>query len=375
MDAKLPTIAVDAMGGDNAPDEIVAGTMLANADGLGQMILVGDREKIAPLLAGPGSDGIGIVHASGVVAMADDVCFLTLDEIRAGDFADVYLDAQHRVKRIVDAYGSRNGTVVAIAGGEFVMRDGHVITPARGTSVSLNGTAAQVSDLHVGDFVTVRYNVDSSEIRDITAVRPSSGTQTSAGSAAIAGMSFDGSAALRPGETFSVTLRGTPGGVASFDIGTYVLGVPLHEVQAGVYRGSYTVAPHLNIAEAPLFGHLDVHGMRAPQAQSERLVSIASEPPGFSGDFAPDAGATINNNRPSVYATFVATTVPVNPSSESIALNGHDVTSESTRTPRFIQYTAATPWPNGPVNVVVRVADAAGNVATKTWTFFIRARE
>jgi len=64
-----PRIAVDAMGGDNAPDEIVAGTILAHADGLGRMLLVGDRERIAPLLTGPGAEGIEIVHAPGVVAM------------------------------------------------------------------------------------------------------------------------------------------------------------------------------------------------------------------------------------------------------------------------------------------------------------------
>jgi len=57
------------MGGDDAPGEIVAGTMLANADGLGAMILVGDRAKIEPLLVGPGSAGIEIVQASGVIAM------------------------------------------------------------------------------------------------------------------------------------------------------------------------------------------------------------------------------------------------------------------------------------------------------------------
>jgi len=66
-----PRIAVDAMGGDHAPAQIVAGTILANAAGMGQMSLVGDREQIAPLLRGPGSEGITIVHAPGVIAMDD----------------------------------------------------------------------------------------------------------------------------------------------------------------------------------------------------------------------------------------------------------------------------------------------------------------
>ncbi|MFN2459560.1 MAG: phosphate acyltransferase PlsX [Candidatus Velthaea sp.] len=67
--ATKPVIAVDAMGGDHAPAEIVAGTILANADGLGRMLLVGDRAALAPLLVGAGADGIEIVHAPRTVAM------------------------------------------------------------------------------------------------------------------------------------------------------------------------------------------------------------------------------------------------------------------------------------------------------------------
>ena len=68
MKAK-PRIAIDAMGGDDAPLEIVEGTMLAHRDGLGKMILVGDRERIAPFLAKGGCAEIEIVHAPGEVAM------------------------------------------------------------------------------------------------------------------------------------------------------------------------------------------------------------------------------------------------------------------------------------------------------------------
>jgi glycerol-3-phosphate acyltransferase PlsX len=64
-----PRIAVDAMGGDHAPAEIVAGTILANRDGLGRMALVGDRARIEPLLVGPGASGIELVHAGAMVAM------------------------------------------------------------------------------------------------------------------------------------------------------------------------------------------------------------------------------------------------------------------------------------------------------------------
>jgi glycerol-3-phosphate acyltransferase PlsX len=69
MTGSTPRIAVDAMGGDHAPEEIVAGVVLAAKDGLGHMLLVGDEARLRPLLAGQKCDGIEIVHAPDAVAM------------------------------------------------------------------------------------------------------------------------------------------------------------------------------------------------------------------------------------------------------------------------------------------------------------------
>jgi len=63
---KLPVIAVDAMGGDDAPNATVAGAIAAHRDRLGTIVLVGDRTRIEPLLRG---EKIEIVHSAGVVAM------------------------------------------------------------------------------------------------------------------------------------------------------------------------------------------------------------------------------------------------------------------------------------------------------------------
>jgi glycerol-3-phosphate acyltransferase PlsX len=58
------------MGGDHAPEEIVAGAVLAHKEGLGTMILVGDRARIELLLAAQGVSGaIEVVHAPESVAM------------------------------------------------------------------------------------------------------------------------------------------------------------------------------------------------------------------------------------------------------------------------------------------------------------------
>ena len=42
------------------------------------------------------------------------------------------------------------------------------------------------------------------------------------------------------------------------------------------------------------------------------------------------------------------------------------------RTERFIDYTPSLDYPNGEMRVMVIVADEAGNVATKSWTFYIK---
>ncbi|MBC5804938.1 MAG: phosphate acyltransferase PlsX [Candidatus Eremiobacter antarcticus] len=63
-------IAVDGMGGDYAPEQIVAGSCDA-ARILGcRVVIVGDRERIERLLPGTGvPPNVAVVHADGVVAM------------------------------------------------------------------------------------------------------------------------------------------------------------------------------------------------------------------------------------------------------------------------------------------------------------------
>lgn len=63
-------IAVDAMGGDHAPHEIVAGAMLAAKEfENAEITLVGDEAAIRPLLKGAGAQRIAILHAAEAVPM------------------------------------------------------------------------------------------------------------------------------------------------------------------------------------------------------------------------------------------------------------------------------------------------------------------
>lgn len=58
------------MGGDNAPDELVAGAIAATDQGV-EVVLVGDEAIIGPLLEDRGST-LPVVHAPDTIAMGDD---------------------------------------------------------------------------------------------------------------------------------------------------------------------------------------------------------------------------------------------------------------------------------------------------------------
>ncbi|MGZ3496179.1 MAG: phosphate acyltransferase PlsX [Vulcanimicrobiaceae bacterium] len=62
-------IAIDAMGGDHAPAEIVAGALLAAELDYADLTLVGDEKQIRPLLTGAAASKIAIVHADDAVPM------------------------------------------------------------------------------------------------------------------------------------------------------------------------------------------------------------------------------------------------------------------------------------------------------------------
>ena len=138
----------------------------------------------------------------------------------------------------------------------------------------------------------------------------------------------------------------------------------------GVYVGDYTIPRGANFDDVALIGRLAI-GNATAQAPAPQTVSASSIGPGIA-DFAPDAGSTINTTRPAVYASFAADAVPVNPSSALLWIDGRDVTSECLRTAEFIQYLPSYSYPDGPVRVTVRVADQAGNITTRSWTFTIR---
>lgn len=65
-------IIVDAMGGDNAPQDIVKGAVRAKKELGVDIVLVGQQEKVAECLKNEGCEDIEIVDAREVITMEDD---------------------------------------------------------------------------------------------------------------------------------------------------------------------------------------------------------------------------------------------------------------------------------------------------------------
>jgi len=306
-----------------------------------------------------------------------------LADVRVGDAVHAILQRDGRVLSVFDFYKSTSGSIVAVSPSAIVLDSGRVVTPSGNTEIELNSNDARLSDLRPGDFVTVRSNPESGELRQIVASRTvaaqaSSSTATPApGSpppATIAGVSTSLTRPLRAGESFEVTMHATPGGHASFDIGDYLTDQPMRETSPGFYVARFTIPDRFNLTQVPVYGSLSIGTSTAPRVQAPQTLSAATTPPAI-GEVEPSAGQTVNNVRPSIFATYSAPTdIPINQSSITLEVNGHDVTASSLRTATFVDYSPGVDLPSGPITVTVRVSDSAGNSATKTWTFTIQTR-
>ncbi len=294
-----------------------------------------------------------------------------LTDIRPGDYAEIEVLKNGDVASVVDEYGSRYGEIVVTDPDELLLEDGHVIVPDRDTEISLNGKAAEFSDLLPGDYATIRYNVETGEVREIVAERTEAQTSAQSGTTSISDVETDATHPLRAGDTLTVTMHGTPGGAATFDIGSYVQSIAMAEHPPGTYVGTYQIEHSANFIDTPILAHLQMPDGSNVVARAVQGLSASGRAPGIAS-VGPADGARVDLDAPAVYATFVAEAVPVNPSSIYLNVGGHDVTPECLRTAQFVQYLPQRSYPRGAVHVTVRVADEAGNTASKTWTFYIR---
>ncbi len=308
----------------------------------------------------------------------------TFTDLRVGDALHAILARDGRVVSLFDYYRSTSGTISATSPSALVLADGRVVAPSGSTTITLGAAPAQFGDLRPGDYVTVRSNPESGELRSIVASRRggatvsgtvpgSTATPQSPANVTIASVALSTTRPLRAGESFDVVMKGTPGGRASFDIGDYLADLSMRETAAGVYAGRFTVPERFNLTAVPVYGKLTVGTSAASRVEAAQTLSATTTPPAIV-EVAPTPGQTINNRRPSIFATYEApTAIGINTSTVRLTVNGHDVTSSATRMDGFIMYSPGIDLGIGLVSVVVKVSDAAGNTAAKSWSFTVKS--
>ena len=107
------SIAVDAMGGDNAPGETVRGAVDAAEQSNVEVLLVGDADALKPLLPSPLPDSIRVVPSDGVISEDDQ----PLEALRAKPRASIAVAAGLVKEGMADAYVTMGSTGAALAAG------------------------------------------------------------------------------------------------------------------------------------------------------------------------------------------------------------------------------------------------------------------
>ncbi len=146
-------IAIDAMGGDHAPKEIIKGVLEASKllDADDEVILIGVRESIESQLAsaGAGTNSIRIVHAPEIIGM-DEPPVESLRRKRKSSIAVMARMASHNE---TDAVVSAGNTGACVAGCQIRMRNLEgvnrpgiaVVLPTLGGPVTMSDVGANVA--------------------------------------------------------------------------------------------------------------------------------------------------------------------------------------------------------------------------------------
>ena len=163
-------IALDAMGGDHAPAEIVAGALLARDELNIEIALVGPREIIAAELARHGEtpSGIEIVHASEAIAMDEHPA----QAVRSKRDASINVAMGMLKRGVASSFVSAGNTGAVMASALMTLGRVHGIErPALGTIAPYTETGVLVLDVGANADVKPNYLVQFAQMGSVYAER------------------------------------------------------------------------------------------------------------------------------------------------------------------------------------------------------------
>jgi len=179
-------------------------------------------------------------------------------------------------------------------------------------------------------------------------------------------------AALRPGDTLTVTLRGEPGDQATFDLFGVAQNVAMREVYQGTYEGSVqipTTAPNAN--SLAVLGRL-TRGDKQNLMGASSGVSVLAQAAAIAR-VMPGENSTVKSNRPNILVVFNLTGgIRILPESLRLLVNGQDVTSQASVSEDVVSYAPQNNLSNGSNTVYISLRDIAGNTIQKQWNFNVQ---
>ncbi len=222
-------------------------------------------------------------------------------------------------------------------------------------------------------------DVSFDEVRNVVGVTlggvpgtASGGGAPSGTAPAIKSMTVDthGKQMLVTGDVLQVSIVGTPGASASFDLAGVAAGVEMHEISRGTYTGFYVVRAGRNVSGVNAYGHLSLDGQTA-YAASGTTFSIVGRSPSIVSS-APASGERTFVGQPSISAAIDDHGGPaVDANSLRVFLDDSDVTSYSGVSSRSVYFTPYYPLAPGWHRVGVYGNDVAGIPFSSDWSFFV----
>ncbi len=320
-----------------------------------------------------------------------------LSEIKPGDQVTVQRGDGGAATVVTATFGQVKGTIVSIghlANGNaaLTLDSGRVVELAADAPITFDGRSVSLSDLKPYEAVVIRtdpantlgYGAAVSTASNPNPTPPGEAPASpvfgnplpknpppagAVSSVEVTSFTQDAKKPLRAGDVLKATLSGTPHGKAVFDIPGVAESVPMVETSPGVYTGAYTIPKNASASDAAVIGHLTANGVQSTLVQAAGALSIDSLAPKIT-DYGPVQNAVVESDRPLIYATLSdGSGTGVNPAATKITLDGTDVTLAADTTATLFTYKPDAPLAAGPHTVGASVSDAAGNVATASWSF------
>ncbi len=306
-------------------------------------------------------------------------------QLYAGEQARITHDGQGKAMIVRISYETAEGVVLAKVLSQILLdtRPQPLQVRPQVVVVTSEGVQSGYTNLKNGDRVVAHLTPGTNNVFKIV-IQPSEEQEPEEPPAepekpVIARFYHDADSPLRSGDLLRVTLEGTSGGIARFDIGDKVENRQMNESRQrlGRYKASYRIPANLNVLRVPLVGHLDVGGQSADPVHSAEPITIDTVPPVVT-IFGPEDNEQTTNPQPNI-AVLIGdengSGIDYDRATATIHAGAQEHPVTVTRQGQLLTVAVAVPLPQARIILTVDAYDLAGNLTRTTRAFDVVGAE